>query len=242
MNNKKAQITIFIIMGIIIIISVGIIFISKSKISQKEGIPNEIVPIYSFVSDCIKQTGENAVNYIGETGGYSNKEKEVFVAFYFYNETSYIISKDRLEEEISNYINENIQGCVNDFSSFAEFLIEVGDMRTNVEIQENSVILNVNYPLQISKDKKTYLLEEFEGVTLPIRLGVVYDLAYEMTQEQVHQKDSVCITCIAELANDRGLNVKMDDYDDYTIIYTITDENSLVNNNPFIFKFAYKLK
>ena len=77
-TNKKAQITTFIIIGIIILIGVLVyIGIRSSKLpTEKEverviaEVPVEFQPINDFVQSCIAKTGKDAIKAIGLHGGY----------------------------------------------------------------------------------------------------------------------------------------------------------------------------
>ena len=70
--SKRSQVSFFIILAILIVIAIAIFFIFKMKITEegKEKISPEIAPIYSFVENCIKDTGEDSIFFIGQTGGY----------------------------------------------------------------------------------------------------------------------------------------------------------------------------
>lgn len=78
--NKKAQITLFIIIGIVIlIITVGIVYMSGYKFEKDlqtveqpmlEDIPKEANPVRFFVTQCLERTAENAFTVLGSQGGY----------------------------------------------------------------------------------------------------------------------------------------------------------------------------
>lgn len=72
----KAQITLFIIMGIVILIALGfgIYFTTQAVIKPK--IPTPETPIQEYIQDCIKQTAIIALKKIGDNGGYISFENE----------------------------------------------------------------------------------------------------------------------------------------------------------------------
>ena len=64
-------------------------FLFRSSSPGEENVDMNIKPIYSFVQECIKDTGEDAIERIGETGGYylsPEKSLENGIAYYLYNE------------------------------------------------------------------------------------------------------------------------------------------------------------
>jgi len=58
--EKRGQVTVFIILGIVIIILVGIlIYLSGILVDfDIEVIPPQVLLIYEFTNDCLKETGE----------------------------------------------------------------------------------------------------------------------------------------------------------------------------------------
>ena len=77
-RNKKGQITIFIIAGILIIFLVALVFYLRASaarvrppVEQLE-VVDEIKPIQSYVTDCLSNVGKDALIQIGNNGGYIN--------------------------------------------------------------------------------------------------------------------------------------------------------------------------
>lgn len=79
-NNKKSQITLFIIMGIVILFGFALFIFLREKvtntnISAPEEIitaqtPQEIQPIKQYVEECLYQTTKDAFLIMGQNGGY----------------------------------------------------------------------------------------------------------------------------------------------------------------------------
>ena len=75
--NKKGQLTVFIILGIVILLvaGLGIYFYSKSTQSISRDLPSiavvqkEAEPVSSFVTACLEKTLEDASRHIGSRGG-----------------------------------------------------------------------------------------------------------------------------------------------------------------------------
>jgi len=78
-GGKKAQITLFIIISIVVIAVVGILFFIRAKteagVSGAENIPQEAHPLNMFVESCLRETAETGLRIIGERGGYINPEE-----------------------------------------------------------------------------------------------------------------------------------------------------------------------
>jgi len=79
MKNKKAQITLFLLVGLVLLIgSVFFIYLrsekvgipSRSEVAVSEIVPIEFDPAKVFVENCLTQTAMNGLKIIGENGGY----------------------------------------------------------------------------------------------------------------------------------------------------------------------------
>ena len=72
--RKRGQITIFIIIGIVLLLSVAIFFYIRSIAIKKpaalEEIPQEFNPVRIFVQDCLKSTAVDGFRLLGSSSGY----------------------------------------------------------------------------------------------------------------------------------------------------------------------------
>ncbi|MEM4369014.1 MAG: hypothetical protein QXU88_01660, partial [Candidatus Woesearchaeota archaeon] len=83
--QKRAQLTIFIIIGVVLILSVGTIIylasLRRAPVSREvvtptlPEVPVEVQPIKEFVTTCIAQVSENGLRLLGEKGGYIDPVK-----------------------------------------------------------------------------------------------------------------------------------------------------------------------
>lgn len=79
--NKRGQLTIFMIIGLIILVAGGVIISTQEQSvkdlatkaeQQIQNIPFEFQPAYEFVQECIEQTAREGLNKLGERAGYIN--------------------------------------------------------------------------------------------------------------------------------------------------------------------------
>ena len=78
-RKKKGQVTLFIIIGILLlaIVIFALILINRSKDIdgfQPDEVPPELVPIGNYVEDCLYETSEQAFRVLGDNGGYINPQ------------------------------------------------------------------------------------------------------------------------------------------------------------------------
>jgi len=239
---KRGQISIFVILGILIIAVVGIWFGVRTGIFEKEKVNPEVQPIYDFVENCLKETGYDAIDYTSKRGGYfisPNLSLDNGIPYYLYEGKNNIISKEEFEKQISLYIKDSLIFCTNGFIDFPDFEIEFQDLKTETKILDEKVEIKLNYPLSILKGENSYIFKNFK-VDVPVRLGIVYSSAYDIMLNQMDIPDSVDIFLINELGLINDVDINLLDYDDRVVIYTIVDKNSKINEDNLIFNFANK--
>lgn len=84
-KDKKAQITVFIIVGIILLFSSALIFYIRSQVEEQRVIPagepkvaevpEQFVPIRMMVTECLTKLSADAVRLIAENGGYIDSSR-----------------------------------------------------------------------------------------------------------------------------------------------------------------------
>ena len=239
--EKKGQVTLFIIIAIVIVgIIVGFFILKGGGI--KKIFTSEASSVYLFVENCIEESGSEAVYVLGQGGGYSsppNLSTSSGVAYYYLNDTSYMPSREEIEKEISDNMGIMLFSCIKNFSDFPDFEITQGEIKTETKIENNNVILNVEYPFTVIKGDDRTLFKEFENIKIPIRLGIIYDAVGEIIQEQLNQ-ENICLSCVLDISVENDLYVGMLYHDEETIIFVIRDERSKINKKTFEFIFANK--
>lgn len=239
---KKGQISIFIIIAIIIAAVIGAILILKGNSVPKERVFPEIQPVYSYYESCIKETGERAIYSIGWSGGYytfPDYSTENAIPYYYLQGKNYAPSKNFIESELSEYMNNVLIYCSNDIGIFKDFNIIVGEPKTTTKIEAGRIIFNVNYPMTVTKGKASYSINNF-NVPVSSRLKEIYDFSVNITNQQMNDNGKVCLSCINEQANEKDFYFEMNDYDNETEIFTIVDKKIKIMDNDYRFNFANK--
>lgn len=240
---KRGQISIFIIIAIILVGLVAIFFLVKGGISSNNGkVDTEVQPIYDHIKECIKEVGEDSIEYIGQTGGYydvSELSTETNIAYYVHDNKNIMPSKEKIEEEIESYVNNMIYFCNNEFVDFPDYEISVGEINTEAKIKNGKVVFNSKVPLSILNNEKTYTFEDFDNIEIASRLDSIYEMAFNISEEEA-SSEGTCMSCIIELALEKDLFVEMYDYDEETTIFVIRDEDMKINNKNYKFYFAIK--
>ncbi len=200
---KKAQITFFIIIGLILLVGVSIVFY---LISQKEEMPVEeilypedIKPIANFITDCTRQAGIDAVIILGRQGGYITLPSSIAndatkhlaldeagiskLPFWYFEAKTTMPSINFMENQIEDFVKTDTMRCLGNFRAFSdEFsILPLKDLRIKTTIAENDIVLEAFYPVKIKARNglREHLTEKFV-VKLPVRLKKAYDLASQI--------------------------------------------------------------
>ena len=71
MLKKRGQITVFIIIGLLVLLTYFVLtYYKKSTIEETELIMPELIPVQQFVETCTQNIAEEAIDLIGINGGY----------------------------------------------------------------------------------------------------------------------------------------------------------------------------
>ena len=236
--QKRGQLTIFIIIAIFIVGTV-LLFLLYQKNFQFGALSPDAERVYNFVQDCIEQESVETIYQVAQNGGYffpPNLSTESGVPIYYENGQNHIPSKEQIENEISFYINQKLFFCTRNFIDFPEMNINQSEIKTQTIIQDEKVLLSVDYPITIIKDSDKTLLKDF-SYEIPVRMGIVYNSVEEFMQTQT-ESEGICLSCVLEISERNDLYVDMMDYDEQTVIFIFRDENSKIKNETFVWIFA----
>jgi hypothetical protein len=154
---NKGQVTPIIILVIAIVVGFGIYSVLPD--SGFENVEPSVEPIYNFVSECVRQiTGEGIILVSSHGGYYRSPDGSLDngIPYYFLNGKGNQPSKDLVGDEIELYVRENMQWCTNNFENFLDFNIEDSEISSEVVIREDSVKIELKYPLSVSKGEDSY--------------------------------------------------------------------------------------
>jgi len=197
-KSIKAQVTPFLIIGILIIVVVLIILIFGDNLSS---IPEEVSPIYSYYLSCINEIGYEGSLILGQQGGYiekpdfeSGNEYMPFsseldflgtgVPYWFYVSGNGILkenipSKEKMENQLNEYIRTRISEC--DFSDFEEQGSEIifNEPIVKTKINKDNIDIEINQDLVINYKDISWKKSNHNAKT-DSKLGRFYDLSKDI--------------------------------------------------------------
>ena len=114
MKNKKAQLTIFIIIAIFIIAVVVLFFTLKGTLQKEKPISPETAEIQNFVQTCLDEISESAIFDIAERVRNIVGEDVTIVIAKTDDNRSYHISSEKIREELGFQAYHTIEEAVQD--------------------------------------------------------------------------------------------------------------------------------
>lgn len=249
MFNKRGQLTIFIIVAIVLLFSVSVYFFivtresEASLDSQRSGPAGEV---YKYVEECIENASFSALESFGFQQGYHRVPEEksietIFyrIAYYYLKGEILIPSNDFFERELGKILDDRISEDCSDFLDFeGKFEINPRDVKSKATILEDSIIININYPISIRSGETTIEISKF-AYTLQIRLGHIIDVSRILVEKIREEPDAIDLTFLLK----QDIDISIDNYDKCNKIYILLDEMSETNtDDSYIFSFAVGFK
>ena len=245
--GKKSQITVFIIIGIIVIVLIGMLSyfaLNKNKRDIREERPDLIdtAPVKSFVDSCIKNTAKDALLILGKQGRiYPDvylESKTKKISYYYYKGDGFFQTKiSSVEEDVSRYVKENIGQCL-DFDSLPYDISEnKKSIRVHSRFDSDKMALELEYPLEIIVGNSVAKLSDFSA-EVDIRFIPIYELSKEIyikTKQEPQWLDM-------EFLFRQDYKIRLLRISEDTLIYEITDDNYGLENEAYLFRFAVKYR
>lgn len=187
----KAQITIFIILGLVILLAVVfVVFFKKEPAQQKE--PSDAKPVEDFVLSCMQQVGKEGLDILGLQSGYIylpqiiernptahvrlDRQGVLKLPMWYYEGEDRTPSLEFMERELAIYIKQNLPSCTNKFTAFQDWtVVERSDIFPVVEIADE-VVVNVKWLLEARKNERVVPLNEFSH-SFQVGLKEIWNLA-----------------------------------------------------------------
>jgi len=196
-TNRSGQITIFIIIGILLVLALLIVvFVKRESLTVK---PEELLPtskgaVASYISSCIKQLGEDALSRLGEQGGYVILPQDIAnngyvhlktspfsaVPYWAYGQTIAVPPLTTVKAQIDSSIQQHLRECVLGTGAFQQSfnLVEKSDISVNTNIAENNVVFNVRWSIEVQDKQGEKITDLIDHIAeSPVKLKQLYDTA-----------------------------------------------------------------
>src|SRR3989338_793034 len=224
--SRKSQITLIIAIAIFIVIIAAFIFYAAYYFKNKnpiEPLAFERLSIENYINGCVKKTAEEGLNLFGKKGFVVDNDFK-------------IPDIEQIRNELSLYINNNLNICLKDFKDFKKqgWDVEKGNINAKTQINQEDVAFDVDFPLKITYKGNTINFERFV-TKINVRLKNIYDLINKIVEFDSKYKRHVDLSTL----NEYNVNISISDFGD-SLVYVIDDPKSLIMNEPYRFVLALK--
>lgn len=247
---KKGQITIFVILGIVVVVALGVLLSYReslfgTRISELKGtaaLGPELKEAGSIVEDCIKGVAEEGIQSLGVHGGYvDNTGMAIFeygaidTTYLFDGKESSLPTKEEMASGLSAYVKQNSKNCLNGLDGFEVTPAPIKDVST--EIYKENVEISVEWPISLKKGTSESKLDGFV-IDLPVRLGTLYSEISGFMAVQAEKPDEICLSCLIDSSERNEFSVEVNNFIT-TYVFVIKDKkSSLDSKEPYRFIFA----
>jgi hypothetical protein len=252
-ENKSGQVTMFVIIAIIIVAVIVIIFlvlnnksgIQKQSVSNLEEKAKSDSAIASVLS-CMKDISSDSVEFIGLQGGYYTAPNDsynlngTFIPYYCKDGKNLMPGNSIIQKELGNYIDNGLPYCLN-LTKANDVELSYNKPQTDIQINKDSVVFNIDMPISIQKGGKTITIElKNNPVTINSKLFEMLEIAKYMTDSNVNDSSTICISCISHISEDRNLSVDMLSAQANKTSLVVISQNISSDIHPAVFEFLNK--
>lgn len=254
-KNKLAQITLFVILGLILVfvLGIGIYFVSNISKEKSKALPEKVqqvsldtLPIKTFTEECIKRAVIESAYEFGQQQGYYNTPKPYLdtsfsnIAYYYYKGKDLVPDNKVFEKEFAKIIEENLLIDCTDFSIFENlgYNIEFNYLNATTSIFDEEVSVNIDYPLSIKKGNAVNSISKF-SYKLPFRIGHINKISKELVNAIVEEPYALDLTLLLNY----DVDISVFHYDACNDVYIISDNQSKTkySDDDYVFTFAVRL-
>lgn len=190
---KKAQVTVFIVTGIVLVILVGLgLYMMQETTEPGVESPRSMEienSVKLYVETCLETTLRDAISYTASRGGYYSlpyNANHVFaVPYYSVNGIASIPRESDIEPEIAHYIKDFIGSCTRELSYIVPGY-NVKEMHKNVSVvlAKDNIIATLYLPLTLGNMDTVIQLDTFQ-VSVPSIYMSWYERASNMTEAYI---------------------------------------------------------
>ena len=251
--QKKGQITVIIILGIIILAGVSLFFFVKNQ-AAKESITLSIeettqtdfsvAGIKSYVEACLIKTTNDAILENGRSGGYfylpNQSTKDIFENVPYYSTASEDLfpSNEVIANELGHYLDTMLDLCLDHFEPYKKqgFNVTIGKPNSEIKLSMTQIIVNTNLQLSIKIGGATKELSDF-SVEIPTS-DLYNDLIVAKEIVKGQEAGEICVTCFSALALKNNVEIQVFPLDNNTYFFEMRDNDYFINQENYKLMFA----
>ncbi len=207
-ENRRGQVTIFIILAILVVGGIVTYLIFRQNISSVS-LPASIQPVYTTFLSCVEEQTQIGINLLGAQAGYIelpefepgssympfSSQLNLFgnpIPYWYYVsgnniQREQIPTEQDMEKSLADFIDDRISYC--NFDNYYEdgFEISLGESKTVVDMKKGDVVVSMNLDLSVNKGEDSVVVSN-HNVEVKSKIFDLYTSAmklYEKEQEEL---------------------------------------------------------
>jgi len=165
---KRGQVTVFVIIGILILLVIGILLYFQfglKEVFEESKVAVEAQPVKEIIDDCVEKVSLSGLELIGQQGGYidigvkDSLKLDTVNSVYWVDESGIVVPElKNMEKELEDYVEDNLEEC----ADFSNLDIKVNSGNVDVDVaMSNKVSVKVTWPITVTKDASSYSFDKF---------------------------------------------------------------------------------
>ncbi len=203
--SKRGLLKSFIIVGILLLLLVLSFVFVQQKIQQNlqekiieqklvmgnKDLSSDVIIVKNYIERCLEKSASAGIFLLGINGGYiyqttspTLQTEYATISFGLIDGKQSLPSIAHMENEISLYVEDSFNSCINNFVIFSrrDYNITMGKTRATTNVEKSDIRVFLEAPVTIKKDGMEYWLDNFAAI-IPIRLGYLVETANEIIGE-----------------------------------------------------------
>ena len=205
-NGKRAQLTMFVFIALVIVIVFVIGFFLYQQSSRGQFNHDSRI-IRDFYTSCLDNKLDDGLHLLARQGGYYKINQTILASFigektsfYFLNGHILVPSLENVQDELSNYVNDHINDCKGEFNQFS--------VNTNIECNKPQILNQtvMECTLNVEKDKYHKMFDlKIYGPSLLKQLNA----SNKIISNYAEKPGYVCIECLDQIASKHKVNISV---------------------------------
>ncbi|MDP7323807.1 MAG: hypothetical protein QF632_03540, partial [Candidatus Woesearchaeota archaeon] len=245
--RSKGQIALYMIIGMVVLIGVGVFIYSTTSAGDEESyqfidMPFEVQPLKNLVDGCLDEAIDKGVYYSAMLGGriYDtslrlNTDREE-LNYYYVEGILTTPPKVEITSDLAFFIQNEVGFCLERRKEAGEvsYNFTMGEAEGEVYIEDEEIVVIIDPKVKIfyNNNENRFTLPKYYK-KVGYRLGYLHGIAVDFAQGLLDDNNRLSL----QLPDDEHLNAKVMIYSDNTVIFTIADENVPRGNTPLVFSF-----
>lgn len=207
--RKRGQITIFIIIGLIILLSAAVVMYFYQQrvtapIKKTVAVPEDVKQIYDYVTECTSQISKEGLIMMGTQGGFIEVPQIIArnynahipgdpagftkTPLWYYEGEDRTPSLEYMQKTLAQHVKNNLPECINNFEAFKQRykVTQKSEILPVVSFTDEETIILLKWSLEIETPDRTTDLTEFV-TSHAVKIKKMYELAKKTMEEENKQ-------------------------------------------------------